>query len=254
MNRPISDRAGNAALLILVLLVNTLASIGVINGQTTAAVSDRYPSPFTPAGFTFSIWSVIYLALIAFVVYQALPPQSSSAVLGKIGGWFKLSCAANVVWMLVWQYDFVVLSNAVMAVLLLSLLVIYWQLHQLRAWLSVPQSLFLRLPFSLYLGWIVVATVANLSVAQTALGLDDSGLDAVSWTLLKLAIVGAVAAVFALRLRDTAFALVVAWAAFGISRGQAATPPVAGAATMLVVVALILAAIAAFERVLTRPR
>ena len=254
MDRTISDRVGNAAALVLVLLVNALAAIGLINDQTTAAVSDRYPSLFTPAGFTFSIWSVIYLALIAFVVYQALPSQGSSAVLGKIDGWFKLSCTANVVWMLVWQYDFVVLSNAVMAALLLSLLMIYRQLHQVRTWLSVPQSLFLRLPFSLYLGWIVVATVANLSVAQTALGLDGSGLDAVSWTLLKLAIVGAVAAVFALRLRDWAFVLVVAWAAFGISRGQATTPAVAGAATMLVVVALILAAIAGFERVCTRPR
>lgn len=249
MDRPISDRAGNAAALVVVLVVNALASIGAINDQTTAAVSDRYPSPFTPAGFTFSIWSVIYLALIAFAVYQALPAQASSDLLGRIGGWFRLSCAANVIWMLVWQYDLVVLSNAFMAVLLVSLLMIYRQLYRARVWLSLTQALLLRLPFSLYLGWIVVATVADLSVAQTSLGLDDAGLDAVSWTMLKLAVVASVAAVFALRLRDAAFALVIAWAAFGISRGQADTPAIASAASMLVIVALILAAVAAYERI-----
>jgi cell division protein FtsX len=90
-----------------------------------------------------------------------------------------------------------------------------------------------RWPFSLYLGWISVATIANASAMQSALGWLDLGMMEASWTLLKLAIAGAVASVIVVRRHDTVFGLVVAWAAFGISSGQAATPAVAGAASLL---------------------
>jgi len=117
---------------------------------------------------------------------------------------------------------------------------------------SIAQHLALHLPFSLYTGWITVATIANVSVVQTGNGWDDIGLTAVSWTLLKLAVAGAIGATIVLRFGDAIFVLVIAWAAYGISVMQYATPAVSGGATTLSLLALILATNEAVSRLRRR--
>ena len=129
-----------------------------------------------------------------------------------------------------------------MLVLLATLALIYRSLLAERPDTAVGQYLAVHLPFSLYTGWITVATIANISALQTANGWDNVGLTAVSWTLLKLAAAGAIGATVVLRFRDPVFVLVVAWAAFGISAMQSDTPAVSGAATSLALLSLILAA------------
>jgi hypothetical protein len=228
MDRKLSDWAGNIVALIVVIVINGAANILRFGGQTTGAVADKYHSLFTPAAFTFAIWSLIYLALALFVVYQSLPSQRQNKTLAEISGWFKAGCAANALWMFTWHLEWIMVALLLMILLLVSLIMIYRKVGA-QVWQ-------VRVPFSLYLGWASVATIANLSAMQTALGWQNLAMTEVSWTLLKLAIAGAVAAVVILRRHDAVFGLVVAWAAFGISVGQAATPAVAGAASLLLYV------------------
>lgn len=250
MQRTITDWGGNIVTYAVMIVLNVLSNALPINGQSMPEISARYASLFTPAGFTFSIWGVIYLALLAFVVWQALPAQRRSDKVAALSPWFKASCLLNALWILVWHYDLLVLSMLVMLCILASLIMIYRRLITRLGIASRVEHLVLYLPFSLYTGWITVATIANASILQTAYGLDDALTGAVNWTLLKLALAGAIGASMILRVRDIVFALAVAWAAFGIAEKQVATPAVAGAAMALYLLMLILVARDGIERLM----
>ena len=114
MQRPLSDWGGNLGAFALTILLNVLSNALPINDQTMPEISARYPSLFTPAGFTFGIWGLIYLALLVFVVWQALPAQRTSAKLARISVPFKINCLANASWIVVWHYDLLALSMLVM--------------------------------------------------------------------------------------------------------------------------------------------
>ena len=242
MQRGIFDWGGNLVAFALVIVINVLSNALPINGQTMPEISAKYPSLFTPAGFTFSIWGVIYLFVLLFVVYQALPSQRNSPLIGTISPLFKINCAANAVWLTVWHYDLLALSLLVMLVILATLILIYRALLSSNEQSGVAPYITLRLPFSLYTAWITVATIANISVLQTAWGWDSVGLTAVQWAFVKLAVAGAIGVSIVFRVRDAAFVLVIAWAAYGISVMQSATPEVSGAALTLSLLALMLAA------------
>ena len=164
MNRSISDWGGNIAAFILVIVVNTLSNALPFNDQSQAEIAAKYPSLFTPAGFTFSIWGVIYVALLVFVVFQALPSQRQNASLAGLGAPFKLSCAGNALWLYVWHHDMVFLSLLIMIVILVTLVTIYRRLYAQTDRASFTLHVALRLPFSLYTSWVMVATIANASI------------------------------------------------------------------------------------------
>jgi benzodiazapine receptor len=250
MQRSLKDWGGNIVAFIFVIIANGLANGIPLNGQNTGEISAKYPSLFTPAGFTFSIWGLIYLSLTAFVIYQALPAQRGNQTLAKISPLFIANCIANAAWIFVWHYDLLWLSLLLMAVILLTLIQIYRTLLAAGPAGSKSEWLFLRLPFSLYTGWITVATIANISCVQIAMGWDNAGLSAVDWTLLKLAIAGAIGATVIFRLRDIPYVLVIAWAAYGIASRQVETPEVVGAAATLAVLAVLLAV----AEVIRKPR
>lgn len=252
MQRKLSDWAGNIASLAIVIAVNAMANAVPIGGQTTGQVSAKLESLFTPAGFTFGIWGLIYSGLIGFCIYQALPAQRENAALAKIGLMFKLNCLANALWIFAWHYDLLIISFVLMLFILGSLVKIYVNLGIANGPASAGRRIFVHLPFSLYTGWITVATIANFSAVQSGLELNAAGLDPVSWTLLKLALAGAIAATVILRRGDIAYGLVVAWAGFGILSKQADTAAVAGAATTVVAVALLLVIYTAANKLLLR--
>ena len=106
MQRQLSDWGGNLAAYSLMIVLNLLSNTLPINNQSMPEVSAKYPSLFTPAGFTFSIWGVIYLALLIFLVYQAMPSQRDNATIAAISRPFQISCLANAGWILAWHYDF----------------------------------------------------------------------------------------------------------------------------------------------------
>ena len=249
MNRTTVDWVGNILVFALAIAVNAMATSIPLGGQTPPEISARYPSLFTPAGFTFSIWGIIYLGLFLFVIYQSLPAQRSSEALGKIDSLFKINCLANAAWILAWHYDFLILSVLIMLIILASLVGIYRTFDHNQASKSSGERLLVQLPFRLYTAWISVATIANISTVQNAMGWDNVGTDAVTWTLLKLALAGALGAAMVIRKTDAAFILVIAWAAYGIAAKQADTPAVAGAAEMLFIMAIILALPAVGRRV-----
>jgi benzodiazapine receptor len=251
MQRSVSDWGGNIVAYAVMILLNVLSNALPINDQTMPEISAKYPSLFTPAGFTFSIWGVIYLALLVFLVWQALPAQRGNAKIAAISHWFKLNCLVNALWIVVWHYDLVIVSLLVMLAILVTLILVYRSLIATIADAPWAEHLALYLPFSIYTGWITLATIANASVVQTAYGLDDAVLGAVQWTLLKLAAAGAIGATMILRLRDAPFALVIAWGAYGIASMQTGTPAVAGAALTLSLLMLILAGKDGLDRLLT---
>lgn len=252
MVRTASDWGGNIVAFGLTIALNAMATSIPLGGQTPPEISAKYPSLFTPAGFTFSIWGVIYLGLLFFIIYQALPAQRGNATLGSISFPFKVNCVANAAWILAWHYDFLILSVLIMACILASLVGIYQILNTPRPAVPFAQRLLVHLPFSLYTAWICVATIANISTVQTAMGWDNIGTDPITWTYLKLALAGAIGASVIARKADIAFILVIAWAAYGISVKQAATPEVAGAATTLMILAVTLALLELVRRLYSR--
>ena len=252
MIRPVSDWGGNIIAFGLTIALNAMATSIPLGGQTPPEISAKYPSLFTPAGFTFSIWGVIYLGLLLFIIYQALPGQRESALLARISVPFKINCVANAAWILAWHYDFLVLSVLIMACILVTLIAIYSAIDSEHTRAPRAERLLVHLPFRLYTAWICVASIANISIVQTAMNWDNLGTDAITWTLLKLALAGTIGASVIARKGDIAFILVVAWAAFGISVKQIETPAVAGAALSLCMLAIMLAAFAGIRRLYFR--
>lgn len=250
MNRSISDWGANILALALLLVVNGLANSLPLGGRTTGEVSASYPSLIVPAGYVFSIWGLIYLTLIAFVIWQALPAQRSNEKLAGISLLFIANCAANAVWLFTWHYDLIPLSLLLMLGVLGTLVQIYRKLGIGAGPVSPAERWFAHLPFSIYTGWITVATIANFSAVQTGQGWDDLVFNAVTWTLLKIAVAGAIAATVLFRRHDVAYVLVIVWASIGINVKQVATPAVAGAAAALAALAGLLIVI----ELLTRPR
>jgi hypothetical protein len=201
----------NIAAFAAVILVNFLANALPINGNTTGALSAKYNVLITPAGYVFSIWGFIYTLLAIFVIYHALPKNRKNPVFNKIGYWFATSCILNCTWILVWHYEKLTLSLIVMIGLLTSLIMIYSRIQK-----TDFQHKFLRTPFSIYLGWISVATIVNTAVVLKYTGWDDFGFSSETWTIGMLIAGTIIAFVFTIRNDDLVYPLVFVWAYIGI--------------------------------------
>lgn len=206
---------------ILMIVVNALANTFPIAGKNTGEVSALYPSLFTPAGFTFSIWGVIYLLLLAFVVYQAKglfgkSNEKTSKLLAQVGIWFFISCLANASWIFVWHHQMITASLLVMLVILISLIKIYINLGIGRSKEGSSQSYLVQIPFSVYLGWITVATIANISIFLINIGWNGFGLSPEFWTVIIIGAATAITILMLIKRKDQFFSLVMLWAFFGI--------------------------------------
>ncbi len=197
---------------ILTITVNALANILPINGMQTGDISDSYPVLFTPAGYVFSIWGVIYLGLIAYTVFQALPAQRGNPQMRAIGWIYVVSGLANSLWIFLWHYLAFGWSVLVILVLLVSLALIYARLWPVRSQVSRGERWTTHVPFSIYLGWASVATVANVSVWLYDLGWNGGFLAPEWWTVIMLAVASVLGLLFGLRLHDAAYVLVLVWA------------------------------------------
>jgi hypothetical protein len=212
---------------LVTLVVNTLANALPLNGQNTGEISDRFQVYFVPAGYVFSIWGLIYLGLIAFAVYQALPAQRQNPRLQATGWWAVLAGLANSAWIFLWHYEQFPLTLVAMLTLLLSLIVIYLRLGIGRTAVSLAETLAVRLTFSIYLGWITVATVANVTSLLDYLNWDGFGISPVIWMWIVLAAVLVISVMMNFTRRDVAYTLVILWALAGIAVKHAAVPAVA---------------------------
>jgi len=236
-------RIGNIAGVLATITVNALANLLPINGRMTGELSDLYPNLFVPAGLTFAIWGVIYLMMLLFAADQAvrLSRPGPDRVTGVIGGWFILSCLANISWIFAWHYELIFASLVAMVLLLACLITIYVRLGIGRPGAERRELWTVHILTSVYLGWISVATIANVTAWLVSIGWDRLGLGDVFWTVVVV-VVGAFLALMMLKDRgDIGYAMVVIWAFAGIvlKRMEVGNSPVA----LMNTLALALAAI-----------
>jgi hypothetical protein len=212
------------------IVINVLANALPLNGQNTGEISDRFQVYFVPAGYVFSIWGVIYLGLILYAIYQALPAQRTNPRLASTDILFILSCLANIIWLFLWHYNQFPLTLVAMISLLLLLTAIYLRLGIGEVEVPASEKWLVHLPFSIYLGWVTVATIANVTSVLDFLNWSGWGISEELWAMIMLAAATIIAALVAFTRGDAAFLLVLIWAFVGIAVKQAATPSVAMAA------------------------
>jgi hypothetical protein len=244
-------RFGAIVSFVLVLLVNYLATALPINGQGPGEVSANYPVLFTPAGYVFSIWGLIYLGLLGFVVYQALPSSSdgSGLDLDRVVGLFIVTNIFNSIWIFAWHYELLWFSLAVIAGLLITLIVIQRFIRQNSG--DRAYYWFVRVPFSIYLGWVSVATIANTAVALYGSGWRGEPLGEVAWTIVMLVVATLLAGIGLVRDGNIPFGLVFIWAYIGIAVEQAARQSVVVSASALAAILGLLVVAALVNRVRT---
>jgi len=207
---------GNIIGLALTLFVNFLANALPINGKTTAELSDSYPNLFVHAGYVFAIWGAIYILLSIFVVFQALPKNRNDEFHNQISGLFIISSLTNSLWIFLWHYEQVLFSLITMLVLLASLIIIYWRLEIGLNPVPLNLKLAVHTPFSIYLGWITVATVANVTAFLVSINWDGFGISEAIWTWIVLSVATIIAVIIILQRKDITYTLVPIWAFVGI--------------------------------------
>lgn len=206
---------------------NGMANALPLNNLTTGEISDRFQVYFVPAGYVFSIWGLIYLGISAFAIYQALPAQRDNPRLKRVSSLFVLSCLANMAWLFLWHYEYFPLTLIAMFGLLLCLIAIYIRLGIGQAKVPVSERWLVHLPFSVYLGWVSVASIANMTIVLDYLRWDGWGLAPEKWALGMLFVGVGLALGIALTRRDVAYSLVLIWAYIGIAIKQSAVSAVA---------------------------
>ena len=233
---------------LVALAVNVLAVALPLNGKNTADISNQFPVYFVPAGYVFSIWGIVYLGWIAFVIFQFLPSQRQTPRLRSLGYLFALSCLFNAAWLFCWHYEVFGLSVLVMLCLLATLIASYLRLNVGRGRVSAAEKWCVDIPFSIYLGWITVATVANISDWLYSVRWNGFGLDPQIWALIMLTVATLIGLTVALTRQDSGYLFVLVWAFIGIGIKQSAATLVAATAFVAAVFALLLALISIVQR------
>jgi hypothetical protein len=210
----------NGVAFIITIVINYLSNTGVFAGNTMKTISDKYHNYFTPAGYAFSIWGLIYIGLLAFVIYTGRglfrKTEDEWPVL-TIGWWFVISCLANSLWVVSWLYDYIGLSVVLMIVLLLSLIKIILNTRMELDDLSLKKIAFVWWPFSLYSGWITVALIADVSAYLTKIKWNGFGISEIAWTIIMMIIAGIINLIITWKRNRREFALVGSWALVAIS-------------------------------------
>ena len=210
----------NGFFLVFTIIFNYLSNTGIFNGKTIANVSNLYHNLFTPAGYAFSIWGSIYLLLIGFVFYTGrslFNPSKNEAddFVGKIGGWFVVSCLANCAWIVTWLYGFTGFSVIVLLIAFISLLIIL--LEALKYHSSTSQKWFINFPFQIYAGWVSVALIAAISAWLTKIGWNGWGISEVNWTIILIIIATLIHLFMTWKKNAPILALVAVWALIAIA-------------------------------------
>jgi len=198
----------NLLLFVFMIVMNYLANALPINGKTTGQLSDFYPNLFVPAGITFSIWGVIYLLIALFCVVQFSP--SNQVIVEKIGWLFAISSLLNGLWIVAWHYQKLPLSMLIMLGILVTLLLINVQLK------NQPVSI-TKAAFGIYLGWICIAAIANVTALLVNYNWGAWGITEQTWTIVMIAAGLLITSITLLRLNNPFIGLSVVWAFTGIA-------------------------------------
>ena len=232
----------NIIAFITTLIVNGLSNTTLIGGKTTAEVSNKYPTLITPAGYVFAIWGIIYILMGVFLMYQALPSQKDKPFQKQVSVLFILTSVFNIVWLFFWQNELLPISVAVIIAFLATLIAIYLRLNIGKSNVGLKEKLCVHVPFSVYLGWVTIATIANISVTLVSVGWAGFGLSLQTWAILVLAVALLLDLAVVATRRDIAYSLVFIWALAGISVNQSTNSTIV--LTCEIAIAVIAAALA----------
>ena len=230
----------NLLAFIPLLAMNAWAGSGRLSGESIGLIANRWPTLLLPAGWTFGIWSLIYLALAGFVVYQALPREGGRDAAARVGPLWLGTVALNVGWLSAFSFSRFALALAVMAALLISLVFVFIRLDIGGHPAGTAERFLVQAPFSLYLGWITVAFIVNTAQYLEVRGWDGAPLSPVVWTVIMMAVATLIGALFDLLRREWIVPLVIAWALAGIAARHPDHPVVAPVAWALAGLSLVL--------------
>lgn len=196
---------------ITMVVTNYLAVALPLGGRDTGAISDSYPNLFAPAGYAFSIWGLIYALLGIYIIYQLW--RNKDKVVVQVNQLFLANALLNTAWIFTWHYDIIWASLLIMIGLLVTLIRIadVFRANHLSKNNSQERWL-VRLPFSVYFGWITVATIANVTVFLVSIGWNGFGLVDSFWTVLVLLVGAAIGSWRTLLDRSASYGLVLIWA------------------------------------------
>lgn len=227
------------------IAVNYLAIKLPLNNVTTQELSARYEVPITPPGYVFSIWTAIYGTLLLFLIYSLSRSSHIEALVQRIGVFFVVSCLLNGGWLIAWHYEQLLLSTLIMAALLITLAIIYGRIRSRQAQPAATAAQFIcvRLPFSLYLAWITIAFIVNVSLTVKAHGWTWLGLSTEAWIYIFTGFVLVLCGLMAWIFKDAVYPLVAAWAVYGIGTKLEDNYPNCSTALLAATVVLVLMAI-----------
>ncbi len=232
----------NTLAYIAMIAINYLANYLPINDITTGEVSALYPNLFTPAGFTFAIWGLIYFLLGVFIAYQTIfLIKAGSRELGyvkRISYLFITSSLLNIAWLFAWHYLRIALSLGIMLLFLINLIILYYRLNT-RVNGEDPGYTLTRIAFSVYLGWITIATIANATAFLVDIGWEGFGLSESLWMILISIVATGIVLIFMLKNRDWLYSSVALWAFFGIIYKRLITEPIESAVVLVLIICML---------------
>ncbi|MBD3186911.1 hypothetical protein GF325_08805 [Candidatus Bathyarchaeota archaeon] len=246
-------QVSNLIAVFAMIIINILANALPFNGKGTGELADNISNLFVPAGIIFSIWGVIYLTQALFAFYQlggiAGKWEEEPEYFNQVGVFNLIASAANITWIFLWHWEKVPLSLIPMIVLFLSLLAIYLRLDIGKAGenASRKEKIFVQVPFSIYLGWITVATIANVTAVLVVTGWSGWGIPESTWSVLVIIVATIITALMLLTRRDIVYSLVILWATFGIWLKQGSGYPDIAITTIISLI--IVAALAVFTAI-----
>ncbi len=214
-------------LLFVMLYVNFLAAYLPLNGKSTGDLSDQYPNLFVPAGLTFSIWGVIYIALIGFTIFYIIKaikePEFVNKTLNILIAFF-VTCLLNILWIFAWHYMKIIFSMIIMLLFLITLIYIFQSQRKLLK--NEKLSPIFTIPIGIYLGWISVATIANFTALLVHFNWNGFGISQQIWTIIMIIIGGAISILMLFKNNSIAYSLVTIWAFIGIIIKRISSTPV----------------------------
>lgn len=240
---------------VAMIVVNALANILPINGLNTGEVSALYPNYFVPAGFTFSIWGIIYLSLFLYVIVSTSLllkkniDASKQKLLSQVAKIFIVTCIINASWIFIWHYLQIVASVFVMLLFLFALIVMYLKQKQSNITFTAFQQFAISIPFIVYLAWICVATIANIAALLVSIGFNGAGIEPETWSITMIIVATLLAAFFSIKEKQWAFCAVVSWALYGIMQAQKnSSYDVALTAKICIIIVLLMLIIATIDK------
>jgi benzodiazapine receptor len=204
----------NLVLFGVTLFINTLGAVGLINGLSQKAVSDKYVTLITPGPATFSIWGVIYSLLLISLIVMIVKKNDTyyQKAAEDISLLFWISCIINSAWIVSFSFLQIGLSTIFILGFLITLSLILQKLGRLQT----GKRILLPLTFGLYTGWLFIASVVNIAAWLVKLKWNGFGIPNEGWAVIMLVI--AVFLAFAVQMRNhsAVFPLPIAWAYLGI--------------------------------------